>query len=87
MNAHVSQGDRSMFAVFAGESYYADAGWRNYRGSAESPDAACRMAAEMTERESYGWWQVVDLEARKIIAWHGRVYGYGPGPEGAAVDG
>jgi hypothetical protein len=49
------------FVIFAGDQYYPDGGWSDYRSSYATLDEA-RHA--ITPRD---WWQIVDLETGRIV--------------------
>lgn len=68
------------FIMFAGNAFYANAAWRNYRGDFDSPEAAAMKGAALVDESISDWWQVVDLDTRSIVMWGGSLYGDGPGP-------
>lgn len=60
----------SKFALFSGATYYPAPGWKGLTGFYETLEAAVDQGKKEAE-EAYGWWQVVDLEKREIVAGEG----------------
>lgn len=70
------------FIVFAGETYYPHAGWRDYQNESDTLEAAEDIGKALLIDGSceFDWYQVVDLDLRTIVAWGGKTHGRGPGP-------
>lgn len=60
------------FILFAGDTYYPAPGWHNYDGDFATLEAACKSGkAGLCAGE---WWQVVDLNTKRIVAGEGEGY-------------
>lgn len=58
------------FILFCGFTYYPAPGWQGYIGDFETLEQACESGIENSQNE-YDWWQVVDLDQKKIVAGEG----------------
>ena len=59
---------RKPFALFLGDDYYPDGGWRDFVGFFETMDEAIAAAVEPEEDCVSGWWfHVADLRTGKIV--------------------
>lgn len=58
------------FLLFSGDNHYPMGGWRDFLGSFDTKEEAVAAVPLLND-----WYQVVDLEAGKIVAgsrgWHG----------------
>jgi hypothetical protein len=53
---------KNRFLLFAGDRYYPDKAWRDFKGAFETVPAALTGAANV----NCDWWQIVDLETMSI---------------------
>lgn len=51
------------YLLFAGDQFYPDGGWQDFKGSFTTLKAALREAAAW----GADWWQIVDLKTGKIV--------------------
>ena len=58
------------YLVFAGQHYYANNGWYDWRGSAATLEEAQTLVdiCRAYDQGWLDWWQIVDLETETIIA-------------------
>ena len=58
------------YCVFAGAHYYPSGGWHDFRASRDTLGEAVQAAEELMEDEflQYSWWQVFDMDQRRIVA-------------------
>ncbi len=66
------------FCVFAGADYYPSGGWHDFRASRDTLEQAVQAAEKLMEDEflQYSWWQVFDMDQRRIVA-QSQYQGYG----------
>lgn len=57
------------YLLFAGETYYACGGWKDFKDSFDAEEAATRRGYELVNDPMtyYDWYQVVDLLNNKIV--------------------
>jgi hypothetical protein len=63
-----------MFALFAGEDHYPSGGWDDLVDMFDTVEAAeARAEQGWNNKEStpYDWYQIVDLEARRMVVENG----------------
>ena len=66
---------KGRYAVFAGESYYPDAGWLGHYKSFDTIEAARSAAGDLLKMDwGFRWWQIVDLEKQRIVESEGSAY-------------
>lgn len=58
------------YLLFAGATYYPAPGWQDLEGEFEDFEEAVKFGKEKAN-SYYGWWQIVDIRTRKIIAGEG----------------
>ncbi len=58
------------YLTFVGDSYYADGGWLDFKGSRDAVDDASALAAAaiIADDLSLPWWHVVDSRTGEIVA-------------------
>lgn len=57
------------YFLFAGDRYYPNGGWEDYRGSFETENAALESAKEHFRKEFTfeGWWSIVDSSKLLVV--------------------
>ena len=65
---------KGRYAVFAGETYYPDAGWLGHYASFDTFELARKSAEELVTVHHFDWWQIVDLYSQKIVDSNGESY-------------
>jgi hypothetical protein len=62
-------GQATPFALLVGATYYAVPGWRAFRGTFATLEAAVAMGQQhVPPDDAYGWWQVIDLRTCTMVA-------------------
>jgi hypothetical protein len=64
------------YCVFAGNDYYPAGGWHDFRLSRDTLEQAVAAAEELMEELQLSWWQIFDLDQRRIVA-QSQYQGYG----------
>lgn len=66
------------YLLFGGLEIYPPAGWLGFIGAYETKEAAYKAGVERLRVDSaewVDWFQVIDLETKKMIAWEGSAHG------------
>jgi len=50
------------YLIFVGDNYYPEGGWKDYRGSLDTLEAALSLVASIPG----DWWQIVDAQTGAI---------------------
>jgi hypothetical protein len=69
-NVEGTEGMAQRYLVFAGQHYYPNHGWYDFRGSTQTLEDA-QALVELCRQYDQGWldwWQIVDLETERIVA-------------------
>lgn len=55
------------FAIFYGGAHYPHGGWADFKGTADSVEAAKDKLLDAQLDGRFDWWQVVDLASGEIV--------------------
>jgi hypothetical protein len=52
------------YFVFAGDNYYPDGGWKDFKGAFDSIYEAKKF---LNDRKQYDWWEIIDAINREVV--------------------